>query len=218
MPPDESAERTHMRVQRARASRSALRSPLTRPPSGARESLLVAAGVLELLSACRSAATPKPSEPPPSVTGKATYEAVVAPSVETSTQVTQRLFIPAEPGEENQPPLYPNELLSLELPPQRIVVRMFLDEHGRVTAVRTNPEASEADPKFREAFETAIRSTIEGWHFKPAVQRTFVDSPDDGSGKPPYKMLKAETPVPTYFDIRFIFEVSGGKGLVRQAE
>jgi hypothetical protein len=31
-------------------------------------------------------------------------------------------------------------------------------------------------------------------------------------------MLKAETPVPTYFDIRFVFEVSDGKGLVRQAQ
>ena len=50
------------------------------------------------------------------------------------------------------------------------------------------------------------------------MQRTFIDSPDDGSGKPPYKMLKTEEIVPTYFDIRFIFEVSDGKGLVKQSQ
>jgi hypothetical protein len=140
------------------------------------------------------------------------------PSGDTSTQVTQRLFIPASPGDENQPPLYPDELLSLELPPQKIVVRMILDDRGHVTAIRPNPEASEADPKYRAAFETAIRIAVDGWCFKPAVQRTFIDSPDDGSGKSPYKILQAETPVSTYFDIRFIFEVSDGKGLVRQSQ
>ncbi len=181
------------------------------------ESLQVVAGALALLSACHSTAPPDGSEPPrPPLTGRATYEAVMEPSGDTSKQVTQRLFIPAAPGDENQPPLYPGELLGLELPPQKIVVRILLDERGHVTAVRTIPERSEASPEYRAAFETAIRIAVDGWCFRPAMQRTFVDSPDDGSGKPPYKMLEAETPSPTYFDIRFIFEVSGGKGLVTQ--
>lgn len=176
------------------------------------------AGALVLLSACRSAAPSPASEPPPSLTGKATYEAVMEPSVDTSTQVTQRLFIPAAPGDANLPPLYPDELLDLELPPQKIVVRIVLNEHGHVDSVRTNAQASDADPKYRTAFETAIRIAVEGWCFRPAIQRTFVDSPPDGSGKPPYKMLETEKTAPTYFDIRFIFEVSDGKGFVRQTE
>ena len=205
-----------MRVQRTRSSPP--RSPLTPTlrPLGSLTSLQVAVGALALFSSCRSAAPPKPAEP--SVTGRATYEAVMEPSVETSTQVTQRLFIPAEPGDANRPPRYPEELLGLKLPPQKIVVRISLDERGRIADVKSIPGASEADSNYREAFEAAIRTAIDGWRFKPAVQRTFVDSPDDGSGKPPYKMLKAETPVPTYFDIRFVFEVSDGKGLVRQAQ
>lgn len=142
----------------------------------------------------------------------------MTPSLDTSKQVTQRLFLPAVPGEENRPPSYPDELLGLELPLQKIVVRIDLNERGHVTSVRTNLELSEADPRYRPAFETAIRLAVAGWCFQPARQRTFVDSPDDGSGKPPYKMLQAETAVPTYFDIRFLFEVTDGKGLVRQAE
>jgi len=203
------------RVQRARSSASLPCSPQMRRPLGTLESFPVAAGAFVLLSACRSAAAP--SEPPRAMTGKATYEAVADASAETSTQVTQRLFIPAEPGDKNQPPLYPDDLLAVQLPPQKIVVRIVLDALGHVTSVTTNAEASEADPEHRAEFETAIRTAVEAWQFKPAVQRTFVDSPDDGSGKPPYKMLKAEEPVPTYFDIRFIFEVTDGKGVVRQA-
>jgi hypothetical protein len=152
------------------------------------------------------------------LTGKATYEAVLEPSADTSEQVTQRLFIPAAPGGENQPPLYPDELLRLDLPPQKIVVRLILDERGHIIAVRPNHEVPEADPKYLSAFEKAIRVAVDDWCFEPAIQRTFVDSPDDGSGKPPYKMLKEESLVPTYFDVRFVFEVSDGKGRVRQAE
>ena len=207
-----------MRVQRTRSSASAPHSPLTRYPLGALESLEVAAGALVLLSACRSAAPPQTSASPRPLTGKSTYEAVTEANVDTAEQVTQRLFIPAAPGGENWPPVYPDELLSLDLPPQKIVVRIVLDERGHVTGVKPTDEASDADPRYRAAFEAAIRVAVDDWCFEPAMLRTFVDSPDDGSGKPPYKMLKAEALVPTYFDIRFTFEVSDGKGLVRQAQ
>lgn len=195
------------------------RSPLTRHSLGELKSLVVAPAAFVLILACRSAAPSKTSEVVPlSVTGKATYEAVIEPSAETAEQVTQRLFIPAAPGPENQPPQYPAELLSLELPAQKIIVRITLDERGHVTAVTANPDASEADPKYRAAFEKAIDLAVDAWQFQPAMQRTFIDSSDDGSGKKPYKVLKAETSVPTYFEIRFTFEVDNGKGLVRQAQ
>lgn len=138
--------------------------------------------------------------------------------MDTSRQVSQRLFIPAEPNSVNEAPVYPDTLLSLQLPPQRIVVRVFLDEHGQVTSVQTNVEASEADPQYRPAFEAAIRTAVEGWRFSAAMERTFVNSPDDGSGEPAYKVLKAEVAVPTWFDLRFIFEVTEGRGVVRQVQ
>ena len=65
-------------------------------------------------------------------------------------------------------------LLGLELPPtENRRVRISLDELGHVITVRPNAEASEADPKYQAVFETAIRTAIDTWHFKPAVQRTF---------------------------------------------
>lgn len=191
--------------------------PLKRRPSGAAEWLRAAAGATVLLTACRTTTSPRAAEPArASLSGTATYEAVIEPSANTAKQVSQRLFLPAAPGDENHPPVYPEELVDLALPPQRVVVRLDLDERGHVTTVTPNDGASEADPRYRAAFETAIRIAVDRWCFRPATQRAFVDSPDDGSGKPPYKMLKAETPVPTYFDIRFIFEVMDGRGVVRQ--
>jgi hypothetical protein len=37
---------------------------------------------------------------------------------------------------------------------------------------------------------------------------------DDRSGAPPYRVLKAEQPVRTYIDVRFLFEVRNGAGIV----
>jgi hypothetical protein len=199
-----------MRVRRAR-------SPLTRHPFGApRWSRLAGATALSL-TACRTAAPSNAVQPvPANPSGTASYEAVVEPGPDISKQVSQRLFLPAVPGDENRPPLYPEELLGLALPPQRIVVRLTLDEHGHITGVTTNASASEADPRYRTAFESAIRIAVDRWSFRPAAQRIFVDSPSDGSGKPPYKVLQSETPVPTYLDLRFIFEMTNGEGIVRQ--
>ena len=180
---------------------------------------LACLGAALSVSACRTTVPSQvPPERTPSLSGTARYEAVQAPSEDTSRQVSERLFIPAEPGDANEPPGYPKELLRLQLPPQNIVVRIVLDEHGQVTAVATNVAASEADPQYRPAFEDAIRMAVHNWHFKAATERTFVNSPDDGSGKPAYKVLETETAVPTWFDIRFIFEVAEGRGIVRQVE
>jgi len=170
------------------------------------------------LSACCTAAPKTVHLALTTPTGTASYEAVLDPSPDVIKLVSERLFLPATPSEENRPPLYPEGLLSLELPPQRIVVRLTLDRHGHVTAVTSKASASEADPRYQAVFETSIRTAVDGWRFSPATQRIFVDSPPDDSGKPPYKMLKSETPVPTYFDIRFIFEMVEGKGAVRQVQ
>lgn len=172
-----------------------------------------------LLTACRTTTPPTQVQPASATpSGTASYEVVLDASPDVSKQVSQRLFLPAAPVDENGPPLYPEALLSLGLPPQRLVVRLALDEHGQITDVTTNASASEADPRYQAVFEAAIRTAVECWRFKAATQRVFVDSPPDGSGKPPYKMLKAEILVPTYFDMRFIFEVTDGEGAVRQVQ
>ena len=153
----------------------------------------------------------------PSRTGEASYEAVPGANPTASSMVSKREFIPASPSRDNLPPIYPPNLLSLGLPPQRIVMRLSLDSSGHVAAVGASGGTDQVDATHRAEFERAIRAAVESWKFAPAVQRTFETSPDDGSGKPAYKILKSENAVATYFDIRFTFETREGQGVVTQS-
>jgi len=185
-------------------------------PSGALPVAIGAAAILMWTVSCRSAAR-QTSPQPSALTGQATYEALSKPDSSVSEKVAHREYIPAEPAAENPPPEYPEQLVRLNLPPQRLVVRVILDEHGNVSRVTASDEPSQVDSRYRDAFDAAVRGAIAKWRFTPAAQRTFVDGPADGSGAAPYKVLKSELPVATYFDIRFTFEVREGKGVVTGA-
>jgi hypothetical protein len=184
--------------------------------SGARALAWGAGGLLALFVGCRTAAANRPA-PESSLNGRASYEAVLEPASGTSELVAQREYIPAIPVGDNHVPAYPEQLVGLNLPPQKIVLRLVLDERGDIVAIRPSEIPSEADARYPNEFEAAIGKAIENWRFSPAKRRTFVDAPENSSGKPPYKVLKSELPVRTYFDIRFIFEVHDGKGVVRGA-
>jgi hypothetical protein len=173
------------------------------------------AGALLVAIGCRTA---RPSKAPTTATleGRASYEAVPDPDATASKLIPQLDYIPAAPAEGNRPPVYPEELVTLGLPPQKIVLRLVVDEQGQIADIRPSRFSSEVDRTYRDAFEGAIRKAVEKWRFRPARRRTFVDSPDDGSGQPPYQVLKSESPAPTYFDVRFVFEVHEGKGVVRE--
>ena len=192
------------------------RSALGRQPSGA---LRVAVGVVGIVigaASCRSTARSTPAQSPV-LTGRATYEALSEPNAEVSEKVAHREYIPAQPAVENRPPEYPRQLVGLNLPPQELVVRITLDEYGRPSQIQARDAMSRVDGRYRDAFDAAVRSAIGKWRFTPAAHRTFVDSPDAGSGAAPYKVLKSEVPIATYFDIRFTFEVRDGKGMVTGA-
>ena len=199
------------RLKRARWGRS----PTCCRRSGAPEAVVWATSILLAAVGCR---TTVPVEVPPasSLQGRTTYEAVLEPGSAAAKLAAQREYIPAAPAGDNQPPVYPEELLNLGLPPQKIVLRLFLDERGRISGIRPSDVASDVHEKHRDAFEASIRSAVETWRFSPAMRRVFVDSPDDGSGLPPYRVLKSETPTQTYFDIRFTFEVRDGRGVVSE--
>jgi hypothetical protein len=161
---------------------------------------------------CRTVPAPRPLE------GRASYESIEDPSAQTSELVSKREFLAAEPASGNQSPRYPDELVSLALPPQKLVVRLDVDERGQIAAVRPIENLSEIDSSHREAFEAAVKAAVAAWRFSPARRRTFEDSPDDGSGQPRYRILKSEVPAPTYVDVRFLFEVRDRKGVVTDAK
>ena len=185
------------------------------PGSGDRVFAVVAVVVVVALAGCRTAGSRARSEPAP--TGQTSYEAVLDAGSRATRLAAQREFLPAAPTGENPSPVYPDDLLPFALPRQEIVVRLVLDESGRVAEIQQTDSSCAMDSRFRNVFETAIRDAVQEWRFRPAVRRTYVDAPDDGSGLPPYKVLRSEAPTRTYFDIRFVFEVRDGRGIVLPA-
>jgi hypothetical protein len=94
-------------------------------------------------------------------------------------------------------------------------MRILIDDQGQVTTVRASTVSSKGDPVYRADFEAAIAEAVRTWQFTPAMRRRYIDSADlDDKGHPLYKVLNSVTPAPSYFDIRFTFEIRSGKGVV----
>src|SRR5512143_845860 len=137
---------------RPRRSGVALRR---RMRSGARALAWGAGGLLALFVGCRTATANRPASAS-SLNGRASYEAVLEPASGTSELGAQREYIPAIPVGDNLVPAYPEQLLGLNLPPQKIVLRLVLDERGDIVAIRPSEIPSEADARYRNEFEAAI--------------------------------------------------------------
>lgn len=116
----------------------------------------------------------------------------------------------------NPLPAYPEELLRHNLGRQEIVVRVIIDPEGRVARLEESPVPSKGDPAYRADFVRAIEATVKSWQFAPASIRSFGPGPDDdGDGKADFTILKTETALTSYHDLRFFFEVKDGRGVVR---
>jgi hypothetical protein len=96
-----------------------------------------------------------------------------------------------------------------------VVLRFIVGVDGAVRDVGDSPlrdPGAAADPAFREAAVTAVRS----WLFVPAEIRTVKPGADlDHDGKPDYTVLVESERVPVYLDVRFTFEMIAGQGRVR---
>lgn len=110
--------------------RPRMRLPLSRKPFGALRASGWTAGVLLLAAGCRTTVPGKAAPHSSTLDGRATYEAVLEPSSSVSKMVAQRDYIPAAPAGDSPPPAYPEQLIKLNLPPQKVVVRIFLPRMG----------------------------------------------------------------------------------------
>lgn len=95
------------------------------------------------------------------LTGRATYEALSEPDADLSEKVAHREYIPAEPAGENRPPEYPQELVGVGLRPQKLVVRVILDEYGHASQIRPSEALSQVEGKYRDAL---VRTPEAGRH------------------------------------------------------
>lgn len=69
------------------------------------------------------------------------------------------------PFEENETPIYPPELLSANLPPMTVRVRIIVDEHGSVV----DSMALAVPPDYPQFFAT-VQAAVHDWKFWPLVK------------------------------------------------
>jgi hypothetical protein len=165
-------------------------------------------GLAMLVSAC---AAEKPLE----LAGPLFGDVVV-----TKLPPTEETYQAAAPDEaydyprqfgDNAPPVYPDELLAQQLPPQRVPVRVIVDTAGNVTSISPLEAGAPRDP----AFLSAIRTAVNAWKFTPLVHikqgpgRTEIIFQDFVST---YTGLA--TALPFHQDYEFWFTQRDGKGFV----
>lgn len=120
-------------------------------------------------------------------------EALLAPA-DARYQVTPGVdFAHGTPSDGNAIPVYPAELLTARLPPAQVVVRLVVDEEGRV-----GQASIVEDQNGQPAFADAVLAVVHGWTFLP-LRRI-----ENGQA----------TRLPFTQDYRFTFKQFNGRGSV----
>lgn len=129
------------------------------------------------------------------------------------------------PGEEftaaqlmtgNRPPEYPQDLLTKNVSPHVVAVRVTFGEDGHVMTISQSPVAPSTQSADASHFMNAVREAVVSWYCSPARIRKFRGGPDsDGDGKPDYRIMTAQQILKTFFDLSFSFEVLNGHPVVK---
>src|SRR5688572_13375210 len=122
------------------------------------------------------------------------------------------------PAASNALPAYPDTMLSHQLPPQAVCVRVSIDEEGAVSAtapIGAGPDCP-AESNAAAPFYDAAQAATTGWRFDPAFRCVAPKGE-----KPPkhgcYGDDVEEVPQAVSLVYRFVFEQIDGKGSVHLA-
>lgn len=145
--------------------------------------------------------------------------ATPAPAAGTATQgdrlvmADNESFLMPLDDMKNVHPSYPQNLLSLNLPPRMVCLRVGIDEKGAVTVVAKAP-ASEMCPAGAEAeFLAASQAAAKTWKFDPALRCVFRNAKDKERAVASCDGGKS-VPQAVTLVYRFRFEQVGGKPTV----
>jgi TonB family protein len=169
----------------------------------------------------RASAPPTPAPPAARVAdasrdGKVGYRFLFEPATRVeATEGDRTEFHNPAPLDKLALPAYPADALASGAT-GTVVVRIVIDDEGRVIAVGDSPkEASSAGP-FAAALRDAVDRTVRGWPFSPGRVEVVEDGKDlDGDGKPDYSRIVKQEYVKVFYDVRFDFTIENGKGAVR---
>ena len=174
------------------------------------------AAFLAALTACARREPPPAAEPLPALPlGVTQVSFLPDPSVKPPVLPPGEEILPAAPSL-IPAPLYPQEALAAGCGDATIVLRIVVDEQGRVSEVKDSPVAGRAEGPCTERFRAEAEAALRGWRFRPAEWRRLVPGADmDGDGTPDYHRVTAFQPIPVFLDVRVDYEVIAGEGRVR---
>jgi hypothetical protein len=176
---------------------------------------------LVLVAGC-AARKPAPAPPSPAATaasGTSSYAFVFDPANPALGLAADVKFDRPRPVDTKALPVYPERALAERFGSHHEIVRIVIDTHGNVTEVGDSPLGRSDDDAYAEDFRRAVDAAVRTWKFMPGVLRHVAPGHDlDGDGRPDYTITTSYELVPVYYDVKFTFEIAGGKALVRRNE
>jgi hypothetical protein len=149
------------------------------------------------------------------VEGQVAFQFVPDPARVRPSLTDRQVFMPPRPLE-TPLPIYPESELHKNTGPVTVVVRIFVGTDGSVDQVFDSPLGGSTQIDTGDPFRSSVEQAVRGWRFASGQVRTLAESEgSDGERKPDFRVIADETPVRTYLDLRFTFEVIDGKGRVR---
>jgi hypothetical protein len=99
--------------------------------------------------------------------------------------------------------------------PHAEIVRIVIDEQGAVSNVTDSPLGQSEPSPYSGDYREAVRLAVSAWRYAPGQLQHVADGPDrDHDGKPDYKQMTSSEVVAVYYDIKFIFNIVDGRGVV----
>jgi len=134
--------------------------------------------------------------------GRAHYERMAEPEGSQHYKLTPGQSWVRPALQRNPEPVYPPALVTRDLPPVVVVARLSVNRIGRVTAVYVSQNDNR--PRYRQAFEQAVRDATTRWRFSPMKFTTRIPRNDA-----PPQIIMAPKPYSMWF--KFRFDVVDGK-------
>ncbi|HEV8701803.1 MAG TPA: hypothetical protein VGV60_11080 [Candidatus Polarisedimenticolia bacterium] len=152
----------------------------------------------------------------PGVAGRVEVETLPDPAAKTPPLAGGRQLFLAPVPLETPLPAFPAVALADGMHPVVVVIRIVIGEQGNVLGVLDSPVAPYEAGSTALVFRAAVEEALRGWSYKPAIIRSFVGGEDiNHDGRPDVDVVTQDTPVRSYLDLRFTFDVVDGRGQVR---
>lgn len=146
--------------------------------------------------------------------GRTTIRVLNRPEVDAGpVDALSESVTPAYASGENEVPEYPAYALKAGCRAGTVPVRVYVGPGGNVTGQRDIPERPLPSDGCHVAFRAAVQAAVNEWRFAPAYRLKPVPGPER-DGQPGLTRWE-QTPIAVYLDFEFLFEVVGGKGVVR---